>query len=408
MWFRLLKASFRRGRSGLVLTLVSTTLGVALVAALVAVSAGISEKISAELNRYGANILVKPAGSALLSETDVAGLKSSIFWRHNITGVSPYLYSTGRVSTPSGASAPSAIAGVWFDRPMPGGENFRAGMRGASPYLSVKGRWPHDGTAAEALIGRDLATYLRVKPGDTVTLAVGARPATATVTGIVTGGGYEDGQVFVPLGFMQRATGQAGKVSQVLVSAVTVPLDAFGRRDPKTMTRREYDKWYCTAYVTSVSTQVQQTMKGSVATPVWKVVEAQGKVLGQLSVLIYSLVALSLAAASLAVATTMTSDVLRRRRDVGLLKALGGPPSRVVSVFVVEAAFAALVAGALGCALGWALASYLGEAVFGTPFQFGIALLPISLASAVLITGIGAIVPLRNALAVPPAEVMQA
>jgi putative ABC transport system permease protein len=406
MWLRLLRAAIRRARGGFVAMLVATSLGCALVSALLAVSWGVQNKISHELNRYGANIQVVPAtGRATLPDADLVNLKNAIFWRHNIVGVTPYLYQTARFAGPSG-EAGGVVAGTWFDRDLGAQEPFRTGLATTAPYLKLTGRWPKDADAAETVLGVDLARRLGARVGDRVTVAAGPASSTLTVVGLAEGGGYEDAQAMLPLAHLQRVLGAEGEVSQVLVSAVTVPLDAFGRRDPRTMTRREYDKWYCTAYVTSVAAEIQSTLKGSSARPVWSVVEAQGRVLSQLSLLIYLLVGLSLAASVLAVSTTLTSDVLRRRGDVGLLKALGGEPLRVAAVLLAETLAAALIAAVIGFGLGWLLADYIGRTVFGSPFEFQLLLLPISVGVALLVTLVGSFVPLREALRVPPAEVM--
>lgn len=407
MWLRLLSANIRHARGGFVMMLVATALGCALVSALLAVSLGVQDKISRELNRYGANIQVRPAGVSPLSESDVLSLKKTIFWRHNIVGISPYLYETAQVTGTSG-TARAVVAGTWFDKEVPAQEPFKTGLKSTARYLNLRGRWPSDEATPEAVVGSAIAKRIGARIGSRIALKSQNMTDTVTVVGIVQGGGYEDEQVLVPLDHLQAVSGQPENedVSQVLVSAVTVPLDSFGRRDPKSMTRREYDKWYCTAYVTSVAAELENTVKGSVARPVWAVVEAEGQVLSQLSLLIYTLVALSLLASILAVSTTFTSNVLRRRRDVGLLKALGGRPWRVASVLLAESGAAGAIASVLGFLLGWALANYIGETVFGTAFEFSLALLPISLATAVVITSIGSIVPLREALRVPAAEVM--
>lgn len=385
---------------------VATALGCALVSALLAVSLGVQDKISRELNRYGANIQVRSSEAGTLSEREVAGLKTKIFWRHNIVGVTPYLYETAEITGPKGATE-GVMAGTWFEKEIAANEPFRTGLRTTAPYLRLEGRWPADDAVPEAVLGVGLARRIGAVVGDTVTVRVGSHTDTVTVTGTVESGGYEDGQLLLPLDRLQASLGRDDAVSQVLVSAVTVPLDDFGRRDPKSMTRREYDKWFCTAYVTSVAAEIQDTIKGSTARPVWGVAEAEGAVLSQLSLLIYVLVGLSLAASTLAVSTALTSDILRRRRDIGLLKALGGRPSRVASVLVAESIASGLFASLLGFGLGWLLADYIGRQVFGTPFDFGIALLPISLATAAVITSVGSVVPLREGLRVPAAEVMR-
>ncbi len=46
-----------------------------------------------------------------------------------------------------------------------------------------------------------------------------------------------------------RLAGKPGKFRRMMVSALTKPEDAFAQRDPRTMTGAEFDRWYCSAYV---------------------------------------------------------------------------------------------------------------------------------------------------------------
>lgn len=406
MWLRILKGVVYRNRGSFLLTLVSAVVGATLVASLGSLAFGISAKIAAELKNYGANILVKPASTAMLAEEDLVAVKSSIFWRYNIVGVTPFLYSEAVFTGPAG-STPGVVSGTWFDKKLPVEAEFKTGLKTTSPYLQVEGDWPTDEAAPEVLLGRRLMTRLGSGVGQYILVNIGGVPTTLTVTGAMESGGVEDDAAYVPLAYLQQISEREGQVSQALVSAVTVPLDDFGRRDPKTMTKREYDKWYCTAYVTAVAAQIQETVKGSTVRPVWKVVEAEGTVLGQLSWLIYALVALAVIAAALAVSTTLMGNVMRRRGEIGLLKAIGGEPKQVAAIFLVEAGSVGLLAGLIGWGLGSVLADYLGRAVFGTPFEFGAQLFVLSIASSLLVTLLGAWIPLREGLKVPAGEVMR-
>ncbi len=64
---------------------------------------------------------------------------------------------------------------------------------------------------------------------------------------------------------------------------------------------------------------------------------------------------LALAVASLGIINTLVMAILERRREIGIMKALGASDRDVKSLFFAEAGGMGLVGGALGVALGWAI-----------------------------------------------------
>jgi len=64
---------------------------------------------------------------------------------------------------------------------------------------------------------------------------------------------------------------------------------------------------------------------------------------------------LALAVASIGIVNTLVMAILERRREIGILKALGASDADVKRLFFVEAGVMGAVGGAAGVALGWAL-----------------------------------------------------
>jgi len=64
---------------------------------------------------------------------------------------------------------------------------------------------------------------------------------------------------------------------------------------------------------------------------------------------------LALAVASLGIVNTLVMAILERRREIGVLKALGAANRDVRQLFFVEAGVMGLMGGIFGVALGWAI-----------------------------------------------------
>ncbi len=391
---------------------VSIAMGTALAASLITISFEINGKISRELRSFGANIIVEPKIEGL---ADISGQKrylrygdiiktKTIFWRHNILGVAPFLETDSGIAVKGGSAQPVKLIGAWYEKelPLPGEKNtFAAGIKTVSPWWYINGKWSD--SKDTVVVGSSLAARLSLKNGDALLLD----GREVTVSGTIETGGPEDNQVFMDLESLQELRQMQGKISRVFVSALTTPMDDFAYKNPETMSKAEYEKWYCTGYVTSIAKQIEEVFSGSAVKPIWQVAETEGKVLDRLRLLIYLLCFIALTASAIGVSTTMIMSLLRRIEEIGLMKAIGADRTRIITIFLTEGVIIGVVGGLLGYVLSLGAAQYIGMKVFNTGLEQRAILLPIAIGNAVLIAVAGTILPIRRALKIKPGVVLK-
>jgi putative ABC transport system permease protein len=430
MFLRIVSDSFTRKPRRKVLTAAALTLGMAVATATLTVSLDVGDRLAREFRSLGANLLVTPASDTLpleiggvdyrpvdagayLPESDLGKLKI-IFWRNNVMGFAPFLdvpvaIALDGLQANAEGNSREELIGTWYSHAVQvpdGGAPFTTGISATDPWWHVDGRWFADG-ADEAVAGAALAQRLNLHAGSKIKIAAAGNSRTLTITGTVSTGGREDNAILAPLQIAQGFAGRSGQYRSLLVSALTKPADTFSERDPSTMTPAEYDRWYCSPYISSISHQIQQQLPGVEVRAIRQVAEGEGRILTRVSGLMWIVTIAALFAAALAVGATSATTVLERRGEIGLMKALGASRRAVSSFFVAEQLLLALVGGVLGFVLGIILARALGVGIFGAAPAMRWILLPIVLVLAAVVSLLGSLLPLGRASRVDPAPVLR-
>lgn len=426
MFLRIVRESFVRNPRRKMLTAAALAVGMAVATATLTVALEVGDRMAREFRSLGANLLVTPESDTLpleiggvdyrpvdegayLNEADLGKLKT-IFWRHNILGFTPFLDVPTLVTA---KPLNTVLIGTWYEHqvPVPDGTSFTTGLSKTNPSWQIRGRWFRDG-ANEAVVGAALAAK------DPDVFAIGKTiqvtrsqetnsAASLVVTGIVTTGDSEDNAILVPLSFAQKYSNHPGQLRQLYVSALTKPADALADRDPKTLTPTEYDKWFCSPYISSISYQIEQVLPGTAVHAIRKVADSEGRILSRVSTLLWIVTIAALIAAALAITATSAAAVLERQAEIGVMKAIGATNARVTTLFLTEHLALALIGGVIGFGIGTVLAWFLGASVFGTPASPELVLLPIVLALAAVVALIGGLIPLRRIAHFDPAPILR-
>ncbi len=454
MFLRLVADSFTRRPKRKLLTMAALALGMAVATAALSVSLDVGDRLAQEFRSLGANLLVTPQADSLpleiggvdyrpanagayLPEADLGKLKT-IFWRYNIKAFAPILEVPVEGWSPAsknwslpGVVGKFTVIGTWSEHavPVPDGTLFVTGIGKTNPWWQIDGRWFADGSD-ECVVGSAFTRKFGVKTGDVVNVGAGEPRGwkTLKVVGILSTGGAEEEAVVADLSTVQNMAAKPGEYRRLYVSALTKPDDAAGRKDPKAMTQAEYDKWYCSPYISSIALQVSQVLKGTDVRVIRRVAEGEGQILTRVRMLLWLVTIAALLAAALAVGASAAASVLERRTEIGLMKALGaasglvgvllaaeqlllafvGAASGLVGVLLAaEQLLLAFVGGGVGYAVGIVLARVLGERIFGVAPAPKLFVLLIILLLAALITLLGSAFPLRRASRYEPAPILR-
>lgn len=418
MMFRLVKAALLGNKAQKFLAFLTIFLASALVCSMLNITLGIGDKVAMELRSYGSNIIVLPKGgemsidiggeelnllqdSVYLDEKYIGGIKN-IFWRNNIVSFAPFL--EGRIDY---EGKNRTISGTYFDKKieLEDGEEFFAGIKSMYPFWTLEGEFPSDDSANEALVGGNLAEEFNLSVGSVIKIA----NKNLKVTGILKTNDSADDKIIASLKFVGELLNKEGKISWIEVSALTIPEDDLSvraRRNLEGLNAIEHDTWYCSAYVGSIAYQIEEEYPSSSAKALMKISEGESQTVRKIQSLMGVVTILALFSASIGIASLLTSEVHRRKKEIGLLKALGADNLNIYLLFLAESLIIAVIAGLAGAVGGYALSVLMAWFIFSHTIKISLIVLPLTVCFAVLIAFIGSLLPMRNVTHLFPAEVL--
>jgi putative ABC transport system permease protein len=104
---------------------------------------------------------------------------------------------------------------------------------------------------------------------------------------------------------------------------------------------------------------------------------------------------------------TMTAIVMERRKDIGVMKALGAADALLMRLFMTEGAGLGLVGGILGYTVGALLARSLAMRLFGVTLSLSMWTLPMVCGLTIALAMLAAQVPVRIMRAIQPTVVLK-
>jgi putative ABC transport system permease protein len=106
------------------------------------------------------------------------------------------------------------------------------------------------------------------------------------------------------------------------------------------------------------------------------------------------------------IGNTMFTSVFRRRKEIGIMKALGAKRKDIIGIFLLESVTLSMTGAALGALFGTAV-GYTVKAVYGIPFEVDSFVVIIAIAMGVLVGVVAGILPARSAASINAIDAMR-
>lgn len=424
MFWRIVKGALFRQKGKMALIAFTVALGASLATSMLNTMLGVGDKVNQELKTYGANINVLPKEASLLDdlygmqekegqvqkylkESELPNIKT-IFWAYNIVDYTPYLNTWVSCNNDS---KHTKMVGTWFNNHMdlPTGESIDTGMIRLKNWWEVQGEWLSENDSDSVMLGKIFADRNGFKVGDEIQLKSNNLDKKLKVKGIFSSGSDEDAFIYATLKTAQEFAGVTGVVNKVEVSALTTPDNDLARKaakNPLSLTIKEWEVWYCTAYVSAICYQITEVMTDSVAKPIRQVAESEGDILNKTTLLMVLITVLTLIGSGFGISNLITASVMERSNEIGLQKAIGASNGRIISIILVEIILTAIFGTVIGYGVGLLLTQIIGLTVFGSAIAPTAMVVPIVAILIILVTILGSIPAIRYLLNLNPTEVL--
>jgi len=242
------------------------------------------------------------------------------------------------------------------------------------------------------MIGKSVAEKMGLKLGDEVTVTYegntqdidNINKAHLKVSGVITTGGSEENQIFVSLPVAQNLTNRLNKVHTVQVSALCTgcPID-------------------------TIAGEIEAKITYADAKSILQVINAEMSVLNKIESMMVLVTIIALLTAILGVSTTLTTAVLERSTEIGLMKSIGAENKKVAALFLSEAAIIGLFGGMIGYILGIVVSQLIGLMVFNSFVTPQLIVLPVILGLSLCVSLVASLLPVRRAMEIEPVVVLR-
>jgi len=375
-----IKNLFRK-KGRFIFTLLGITIGMASFVALLSLGGSMRGEVTRQAEAMGANLMIMPDNicvfnqiAIITGETISESLPFEAFERIDaIDGITVIPFLTQRAAI---KDTSSVVVGVLPEAT----KSFRG-------WELAKGTYFTSDEENSVVIGADFAESRDLSVNDIINI----RNEEFTVIGILSlTQSNDDAALFMPLSIAQRVFERNG-----IISYMSAIVDDMERMDH-----------YIAAIIDTGNVQVatDEQLLSSVLT-----------ILGSVNVTLQLIAGVALIAAAFGIINTMMTAVYERKREIGIMRAIGSKSSNIFKIFIIESGLYGLIGGITGVVLGLLASVFAGEFISRiganemlkgiTPTaNFDITLISLAILFSLIISVIAGLYPAYKAAKLTPME----
>lgn len=336
------------------LTILGIVIGIASVITLMSIGKGATAQILSNIQSMGANLITISGGASTFGGVRGAGGSTQTLTMEDAEAIAEQVSNVSAVAPSSSSNLQLVV----------GSKNTNSQVTGATPeYMSVNNlklasgaffsEQEYERGAKVAVLGSSVAETLF---GSTNPIGQQMRMGTiiVRVIGVLeskgTGFNSPDDAVYIPLTALHQTVAQ--------------PRTAQGGRIVSSITLTVSDQAQTQNVIDAITSLLRTRHRLGVGVDndfnimsVEEIVSTLSTVTGTLTLLLGAIAGISLLVGGIGVMNIMLVSVIERRREIGILKALGATERDIWGQFLIEAAFLTFSGGIIGVIVGWAISS---------------------------------------------------
>jgi len=341
------------------LTMLGIIIGITAVIALMSIGRGVEAEIMSEIEKFGSNLVFITPGWTTEEEAWAAAGSAQTLTQEDAAAIAGQVPSVSSVA-PVLASNLQAVVGD---------ENVRAQVSGVTPeHMQVNSleiahgafftEYDYQRRARVAVLGSDVKETL-FGDADPIGQQMWMGGIVVRVIGVLEGKGAMEGSpddnIFIPLTTFQQTVYQPRTAQgDHVVHYITLTVSDQEQGD----------------YVIDEITELLRSRHQLAANAdddfeiisMEEIIETVSEITGTIAIFLGAIAGISLLVGGVGVMNIMLVSVTERRREIGILKALGATGRDIWTQFLMEAAFLTLTGGIIGIALGWGLSYIVSSA----------------------------------------------